>query len=82
MTSKLGTDETEMDGKSILDFYDKENQTKVVEALRSARQGQVIKLEYPLVQVDGSKIQTSTRVVKGKFSGEDVLFVVSREREM
>ncbi len=81
-SSRLVTDETAMNGKSVMDFYDKENQTKIAEALQSATQGQVIKLDYPLLTADGRRIQTSTRVVKGKYSGEEVLFVVSREREM
>ena len=81
-SSRLGTDDTEMNGKSILEFYDKENQTKISKALQSATQGQVIKLDYPLVTSDGRKIPISTRVVKGKYSGEEVLFVVSREVEI
>ena len=68
--------------ESILDFYDKKNQSKISEILQKVTQGEVIKLDFPLVAVDGSKIQTSTRVVQGEYSGEDVLFVVSREREL
>ena len=81
-SSRLATDDATLIGKSILDFYDKKNQSKISEILQKVTQGEVIKLDFPLVAVDGSKIQTSTRVVQGEYSGEDVLFVVSREREL
>lgn len=77
--TRLGTDDAAMNGRNILDFYDKGNQTRIAEVLQGVKQGEVIKLDYPLVTVDGSKIQANTRVVKGKYSGEDVLFVVSRD---
>ena len=80
-STRLGKDENAINGRNILDFYDKDNQTKISKALQSAKQGQVIKFDYPHISVDGIKIQTSTRVVKGKYSGEDVVFVVSRVRE-
>ena len=76
--TRLGTDDATINGKSILNYYDKEIQTRVSEVLQSARQGQVIEIDYPLVAVDGGRIQTSTRLVKGIYSGEEVLFVVSR----
>ncbi|MHA1965300.1 MAG: response regulator [Candidatus Thorarchaeota archaeon] len=75
---RLVTNDDAMNGKSILDFYDKENQTKITEVLRGVKQGEVIKIDYAMIAMDGSKIQTSTRVVKGKYSGEEVLFFVSR----
>ncbi len=79
--TRLATDETTLKGKSILDFYEKKNRKKISGVFKKVKHGEVIKLDYPLVAVDSSRIQTSTRVVKGEYSGEDVLFMVSRERE-
>lgn len=81
-STRLGTDDGTMNGKSILDFYDKESQTRIADVLQAAKHGEVIKLDYPLVAVDGSRIQTSTRVVKGEYFGADVLFMVSRGSEL
>ena len=81
-STRLGRDDRTMNGKSILDFYDKENQTTIADILQAAKHGEVIKLDYPLVAVDGSRIQTSTRVVKGEYFGADVLFMVSRGSEL
>jgi len=80
-STRLATDDTTLKGKSILDFYDKKNRTKISRIFKKVKHGEVIKLDYPLVAVDNNRIQTSTRVVKGEYSGEDVLFVVSREKE-
>jgi PAS domain S-box-containing protein len=76
---KLGQEDAALNGKSILDFYEKGNQSEIAEALQSVKEGDVARLDIPLLAVDGSKIQANTRVVKGKFSGEDVLFLVSRQ---
>ena len=76
---KLGRDDAMLDGRSILDFFDKGNQSKITKVLKSVKQGDVIKLDIPLTAEDGSKMQASTRVVRGKYSEEDVVFMVSRE---
>jgi len=80
--TRLGTDDKPMKNRYILDFYEKENQKTVTEALSNAKQGEIIKLDYPLVVADGGRLQTSTRIVKGTYSGKEVLFVVSREGEL
>jgi DNA-binding response OmpR family regulator len=77
--SKLGKDDATLDGKSILDLYGKEDQRKITEILKSVKQGELVKLDIPLIIADSIKIQANTRVVTGKYSGEDVVFIVCRE---
>ncbi|OLS28595.1 MAG: Stage 0 sporulation protein A [Candidatus Thorarchaeota archaeon AB_25] len=77
--SKLGKDDATLHGKSILDLYGKENQRKITEILKSVKQGEVVKLDIPLIIADSIKIKANTRVVTGKYSGEDVVFMVCRE---
>jgi PAS domain S-box-containing protein len=77
--AKLGKEDATLDGKSILELYEKENQSEITKILKSVKQGEVIKLDIPLIAAVGSKIQANTRVVMGKYSGEDVVFMVSRE---
>ncbi|MFX1605931.1 MAG: response regulator [Promethearchaeota archaeon] len=76
---RLGVDSAILDGRSILDFIDKENQRKIAGALKGVKQGDVIRIDALLNTDTGSMIQVSTRIVKGQYSGEDVVFMVSRE---
>lgn len=74
----LAKDDARLEGRRILDFYEKDDQGRITDVLQGIKQGEVIKLDVPLKALDGTKIDTSTRVVKGKFSDEDVVFIVSR----
>lgn len=80
--TKLGKEAATLHGKSILDLYEKENQSKITKILKSVKQGEVIKLDIPLIVADGNRIQANTRIVMGKYSGEDVLFMVSRQGQI
>ncbi len=79
--ARLNPDEGAVKGRSFLDFFDKETQKLVSKTLRRAKQGHVLTLDYHLNSLDNTKIQASTRIVRGLYAGEDVLFVVSRESE-
>jgi CheY-like chemotaxis protein len=79
-SSRLENEGKNLRGRSILDFYDKGDQKAIKEALEEVKQGEMMKLDVPLYAMDGSKIHNTTRIVQGKYSGEDVLFVVSREK--
>jgi CheY-like chemotaxis protein len=81
-SAELGAGETFLVGKSILDFYDKENKKRVSDALQEAIAGEVISFDLPLVAMNEIHKHASTRVVMGRYSGEDVLFVVTREKDM
>jgi CheY-like chemotaxis protein len=79
--TRLNLDESAMKKRSFLDFFDKENRKMVSKTLQSVKQGHVITLEYHLKSTDSTKILASTRIVRGLYAGEDVLFVVIRESE-
>jgi len=79
---KLAIEDEPLDGKSILDFFNKENHSRISEVLHGVKQGEVVNLDIPLVAMNGNKIQAKTRVVEGEYSGEDVLFMVSCENDL
>ena len=76
---KMGVEDTTLDDRSILDFFNKEYGKEISEVLQEVKHGEVIKIERPLEADNGTKIAVSTRIVRGQFSGEDVVFLVSRE---
>jgi len=78
-SDKLGVKDTLIDGKSILELYEEANRSEIDKGLQSAKQGEVIQLRFPLISSEGKLFEASTRIVKGRHSGQEVLFVVSRE---
>jgi PAS domain S-box-containing protein len=78
-SEKLGVDNTTMDGRSILDFFNKKHGKEISKILQGVKHGEAIKLDRPLEADNGTKIAVSTRIVRGQYSGEDVVFLVSRE---
>ncbi|MFW9974428.1 MAG: response regulator [Candidatus Thorarchaeota archaeon] len=74
----LGVGSSSLDGKSILDFYDSRRKKDVTKVLKRVYKGEVVTNDLPLKKIDGSQLNAITRIVAGKYSGEDVLFVVSR----
>ncbi|MFW9786151.1 MAG: response regulator [Candidatus Thorarchaeota archaeon] len=78
-SEKLGTSSDNLDGKSILDFYEKQSQTKIAEILQGVNPGDVVMIDTPLISMDGSKLHANTRIARGHFSGEEVVFILSRE---
>ncbi len=76
---KLGAGSSSLDGKNIQDFYDDRRKKDVTKVLQRVLKGEVMTLDMPLKKLDGSPLSAITRIVAGKYSGEDVLFVVSRE---
>jgi len=79
-SSRLGIHEDNLNGMNIKDFYDEEVRDRINDVLRDANEGNVIKLEVPLKSTEGSNIQANTRIARGSYSGQDVLFVVIREK--
>ena len=77
--TRLRIAEDKSDNKSILDFYDKENQPEIEKIIRTIKPGDLVCLNHPLIRTDGDRIIASTRITRGKYSGEEALFLVSRE---
>ncbi len=76
---KLGVGSSSLDGKSILDFFDNRRKKDVTKVLQRALKGEIVTNDLPLKKIDGSPLNAITRIVAGKYSGEDVLFIVIRE---
>ncbi|MFW9793613.1 MAG: response regulator [Candidatus Thorarchaeota archaeon] len=77
--SRLAMNEMDMFGKNILDFYQKDRQSEVSEIIQGTKKGEVVRFGVPLISEAGETIQSRTRIVRGRHSGKDVLFIVSRE---
>ena len=75
---KLEIEDSKMSGMNILHFYDEKNQQDIKEALKKVKQDGFSNFEIPLRTSNGLLINASSRIVKGQYSGEDVLFLVSR----
>jgi len=78
-STKLGIQEDNLDDANIKDFYFLEDHEKIADILLNASNREVIKLEIPLRSTEGKSIQAFTRIAKGIYSGDEVLFVVIRE---
>ncbi|MFW9807248.1 MAG: response regulator [Candidatus Thorarchaeota archaeon] len=78
-TTRLKITKNKGESKSILDFYDKENQPEIEKIIQTLKSGDLVRLNHPLIRTDGDRIIASTRITRGKYLGEEALFLVSRE---
>ena len=77
--TRLGGKQVALDGESILEFYNQEDQEKISQILQDVMNGEVVISTAPLKTVNGHLIKTSTRFVKSCYSGKDFVFMVSHE---
>lgn len=78
-STKLGIQEDNLNDANIKDFYFLDDHEKIANILLNASNREVIKLEIPLRSTEEKSIQAFTRIAKGIYSGDEVLFVVIRE---
>ena len=63
----------------ILEFYQTEQQSTVSGIFHGTKSGEVIRLDMALISQKGEIIPAITRIVRGQHTGNEVLFIVSRE---
>lgn len=77
--STLRKTSNELAGMNVLTIYNVDTAAFVEEATSRIQQGHLFEIETEMKNGDGQVITTSTRVVKGKHHGREVLFIFSRE---
>jgi PAS domain S-box-containing protein len=76
---RLADSESALIGKSVLDLYAEKDQIDVSKMLQETKSGDMAILNKPLIARTRERIETNTRIVRGKHAGNDVLFIVFRE---
>jgi PAS domain S-box-containing protein len=77
-TNQLADSAASLIGKNVLEIYPEENHSEVTGILSGTKMGEVSRLNVPLISVNGKRIETETRIVKGQHAGNEVLFIVCR----
>lgn len=78
-TKRLAEEEGDLMGKNILDVFQPTEHVDISAKLESTMAGNVVGFDASLISRKGDIIGVRTRVVRGRYSGIDVLFIVSRE---
>jgi PAS domain S-box-containing protein len=76
---KLGYAVEELIGKSVLGLHPEDRRPEAAAIVADIVTGKVASCPLPMLAKDGRLIPVETRVVKGKWSGQDVLFGISKD---
>jgi len=76
---KLGYQREEIIGKSVLNIHAPEDRDEAVRIIQGMLKGEIDFCLLPLVKHNGIKIPVETRVTKGVWNGENVIFGVSKD---
>ncbi len=79
VTRKLGYSINELKGKSVLMVHPPERREEAGRIVREMLSGMADYCPVPLLTKDGKQIPVETRVVPGRWSGQDVIFGVTKD---
>lgn len=77
--NRLGYSKEELIGKSVLDVHPPERRDEALHIVIDMLAGKREFCPIPLYKKDGGTIPVETKVVPGKWNGEDVLYGISRD---
>ncbi|MHA1909459.1 MAG: PAS domain-containing sensor histidine kinase, partial [Candidatus Thorarchaeota archaeon] len=75
----LGYSEEELQGLDVLSIHPQDRREEAKEILKDMMEGKTTICPIPLMAKDGTLIPVETRITLGRWSGEEVLFGVSRD---
>ena len=79
LRERLGYNEKELIGKNILTLHPEQFHQQAKETVRQMIEGKAKTCSLPLITKDGRHIPAETYIVKGCWSGQEVLFGVSKD---
>jgi PAS domain S-box-containing protein len=79
VVERLGYSRRELAGKSVLMVHPEERRTEAGRIVGALTQGKAAHCPIPIITKSGRQIPVETRVVRGQWNGQDVLFGVSRD---
>jgi PAS domain S-box-containing protein len=79
VVKRLGYLKEELIGKSVLSIHSVEDREEAVRIITGMLKGEIDFCPLPLVKKNGIKIPVETRVTKGVWDGENVIFGVSKD---
>lgn len=74
----VGGKKGDLSGLDVLSLYIYDTSAFAEQATKIAEKGGLLRIDVPLKSARGVTTQTDTRVVRGRYAGQDVLFVISR----
>lgn len=77
--AKLGYSREELIGKSVLCLHPEERREEAAQIVADMSAGKAATCPIPVITKGGRLLPVETRVVKGKWSGQDVLFGISKD---
>lgn len=78
VTDTLGYSQAELDGMSSLDLYPSDRKEEAESHMAANFEGGMERCHIPLARKDGRLIPVETRVSRGRWSGADCVFSISR----
>jgi PAS domain S-box-containing protein len=79
VTAQLGYSEAELLARSIFDLHPADRREEAGQVVSEMLAGRCESCSVPLVTRDGRQIPTITRVTRGRWSNQDVLFGISKD---
>lgn len=79
VTRKLGYSTDELLGQSVLMVHPPERRSEAGHIVEEMLAGKADYCPVPVITKDGRQIQVETRVVAGKWSGQDVIFGITKD---
>ncbi len=79
VSKRLGYSIEELAGLSIPELHPPDRREEAAQIMAAMLAGEALDCPIPLMSKDGTLIQVETKVTQGKWSGQDVLFGISRD---
>ncbi len=76
---RLGYTEAELAGQSVLMVHPPERREEAARIVQAILSGQADHCPVPLMTKDGRRIPVETRAIKGRWSGQEVIFGVTKD---